>query len=677
MLAATRGVGSLPSAAADDAAPRASMEKLNAVAEKLKEKKVLVAIGAAAGVVGIALWLRSRRVAAPDEGDAVPVAATAKAAPPPPASGPATDPATEDQRQQALRAKERGNKRFQGRQYDKAIEEYTAAIELSPDKAHKDVAIFYSNRAHCHQQRDAFAEAEADASAALAIDATYVKALCRRGFAREKLATAAGGGRAVELLEAAVLDMTAACILSGFQNDTATGNTDRLLKELGQRKAEARIKTPMTQLPSDFFIGTFVDSFRCHRERVAAAADAVDAADAAVAAAPAAGAARGAALGVRATVHMKARRYAAAMADWAAAVEAYDGEGGGAAGDGAALALEMHGMFLHLLGEYEKAMGRYDRAHALAPRQVSTLLMRSSLWYELEDPKKAHGDMDAALALAPQDADIFCHRGQLCMLLGNNTEAIGDLRKSVRLDGGSVLARIQLGMGLHRSQKQTEAQEVFTDAVTTFPDSPEALNYHGEMLVEMNKIDDARAQFEKAVAVSEGRCARRARLGPVASAAVPLEPSSSLPLLPRPPQVRPRPRQPRRAADAPRRRRRRRAQVVPPRDRRRPAVRDGARPPRPPPPAAQRPRGGDRGVRPRHRPPPRQAGARRLLLDARGGGGAAQAPHRAGGDLRAGDGGEPRADEGGDGADAAVRRARASRAMLLSARGRVHENVPK
>ena len=55
---------SLPSAAADDAAPRASMEKLNAVAEKLKEKKVLVAIGAAAGVVGIALWLRSRRVAA-------------------------------------------------------------------------------------------------------------------------------------------------------------------------------------------------------------------------------------------------------------------------------------------------------------------------------------------------------------------------------------------------------------------------------------------------------------------------------------------------------------------------------------------------------------------------------------------------------------------------------------
>ena len=88
------------------------------------------------------------------------------------------------------------------------------------------MAIFYSNRAHCHQQRDAFAEAEADASAALAIDATYVKALCRRGFAREKLATAAGGGRAVELLEAAVLDMTAACILSGFQNDTATGNTD-------------------------------------------------------------------------------------------------------------------------------------------------------------------------------------------------------------------------------------------------------------------------------------------------------------------------------------------------------------------------------------------------------------------------------------------------------------------
>ena len=212
--------------------------------DKLKDRKFLLAVGAAAGVaVGLALYLRSRSGASPDD-EPAPGSAAADAAKLPPAapSGPAADEATEAKRQEALRAKERGNKRFQGRQYDIAIKEYTAAIDLSPDKTHKDVAIFYSNRAHCHQQRDAFAEAEADATVSLSIDPTYVKALCRRGFAREKLAAAAGGAKAVELLEAAVLDMTAACILSGFQNDTATGNTDRLLKELGQRKAETRIK---------------------------------------------------------------------------------------------------------------------------------------------------------------------------------------------------------------------------------------------------------------------------------------------------------------------------------------------------------------------------------------------------------------------------------------------------
>ena len=72
---------------------------------------------------------------------------------------------------------------------------------------HKDVSVFYGNRAQCWASLDKYEEAEQDCVSALAIDPLYVKALCRRAMAREKMGK----------VEEALLDLTAACMLSGFQ----------------------------------------------------------------------------------------------------------------------------------------------------------------------------------------------------------------------------------------------------------------------------------------------------------------------------------------------------------------------------------------------------------------------------------------------------------------------------
>ena len=88
-----------------------------------------------------------------------------------------------------------------------AIDEYSKAIDLSPDPMHKDVSVFYGNRAQCWASLDKYEEAEQDCVSALAIDPLYVKALCRRAMAREKMGK----------VEEALLDLTAACMLSGFQ----------------------------------------------------------------------------------------------------------------------------------------------------------------------------------------------------------------------------------------------------------------------------------------------------------------------------------------------------------------------------------------------------------------------------------------------------------------------------
>ena len=165
----------------------------------------LVVAGAAAAAAAAAFVIYTRRCQAPasSAADAPPVAAHAPsqasssgtpALPPTKdsASGapPSAPTVSKEQQEEAQRAKERGNKRFQGKQYQLAITEYTNAIGLLKDANDPAVAIFYGNRAQCNACLDQHEAAEADCTAALCIDPKYVKALVRRATAREKLGKA-------------------------------------------------------------------------------------------------------------------------------------------------------------------------------------------------------------------------------------------------------------------------------------------------------------------------------------------------------------------------------------------------------------------------------------------------------------------------------------------------------
>lgn len=187
-------------------------------------------------------------------------------------------------------------------------------------------------------------------------------------------------------------------------------------------------------------------------------------------------------LAERALVRMANRQYEEALVDWAAAAELVPPCGAAAtaaspeqqqaleawsadakAGDtiAPALAMSMLGMLLHLRGNYDEAMDRYNQALYLSPSSIDVLLKRSSLWFEKEnlsqargcplrlvaagpDPRirrgawQAHADFDAALALDATHPDIYCHRGQLHMLQNELGKAISDLRKAVQLDPASV-----------------------------------------------------------------------------------------------------------------------------------------------------------------------------------------------------------------------------------------------
>lgn len=97
-----------------------------------------------------------------------------------PLSVPNSNMMTDQQnKQRAALEKNKGNECFKEGKYDKAIEYYSRAMELTPLDA-----ILPANRAIALIKVNRFAEAEEDCNTSLKLDPTFVKAYHRRGTAR-------------------------------------------------------------------------------------------------------------------------------------------------------------------------------------------------------------------------------------------------------------------------------------------------------------------------------------------------------------------------------------------------------------------------------------------------------------------------------------------------------------
>ena len=91
--------------------------------------------------------------------------------------------AAEDEEAKADALKDEGNALFKDGKYADAVSKYDAAIELNPE-----VPAYYTNRAFCHLKMENHGLAIADATVALELDKTFIKAYYRRGSAYMALA---------------------------------------------------------------------------------------------------------------------------------------------------------------------------------------------------------------------------------------------------------------------------------------------------------------------------------------------------------------------------------------------------------------------------------------------------------------------------------------------------------
>ncbi|XP_032018885.1 protein unc-45 homolog B isoform X3 [Hylobates moloch] len=86
---------------------------------------------------------------------------------------------------EAVQLKEEGNRHFQLQDYKAAIKSYSQALKLTKDKAL--LATLYRNRAACGLKTESYVQAASDASRAIDINSSDIKALYRRCQALEHL----------------------------------------------------------------------------------------------------------------------------------------------------------------------------------------------------------------------------------------------------------------------------------------------------------------------------------------------------------------------------------------------------------------------------------------------------------------------------------------------------------
>lgn len=381
--------------------------------------------------------------------------------------------------------KNQGNKYFKGGKFDKAIECYTQAITVCPKEYVSELATFFQNRAAAFENLKNYKEVIADCSRAIELNGTYIKALHRRAKAYEL----------VEEWKKCLEDITAVCILEGFQNQNSLMVTDRVLKKLGKATAKEVVKTRTPTMPSKHFIRNYFVSF-CE-DPIIEAMQAFRQGK------------------VPQQDKDKDQKSGYALAVECLAKEEYDkvvahcNDEVEKEGKCAAEALLLRGTFHLLQGRSQATLDDLNQLLAMndinSKVRVNALIKLGTLKVHSEHLDEALQDFERAAELDPANADIFLHRGQVLMLLDRLEDTLRDMERAcaLRPDFPSAAAQrcyVQYRCGLRSTdpEQRHKALDGFAEVQRRFPDCPESYFLHAQLLTETQEFERAEEYFRKA-----------------------------------------------------------------------------------------------------------------------------------------------------------------------------------
>ena len=313
-----------------------------------------------------------------------------------------------------------------------------------------------------------------DTSAAISMDAEYVKALNRRAHAYEHLG----------MFSEALLDYTASCIIDGFKNENSATSVERLLKKVAEKKGKAILEAKKNRLPSATFVSNYLQSFRPRP-----APDGLE-----ESAQLDENSAKGQLQkGLVAMGKKTGESYEEASQSFKKALELGD------LGEHEAFALNMRATFSYLEGDTTSAMEDLTKAIELDPSLTQAYIKRASMQLELGNREDAANDFEKAMEQNKDDPDIFYHRAQLHFILQEFADAAKDYQKSIELDRDFIYSHIQLGVTQYKMGSIASSMATFRRTIKNFDKVPDVYNYYGELLLDQQKYQEAIDRFETAI----------------------------------------------------------------------------------------------------------------------------------------------------------------------------------
>lgn len=365
----------------------------------------------------------------------------------------------EDKSSLAQQFKLAGNDYFAKKEFNKALELYADALKCETDSA------FYANRAACFMGLQQYEKVIDEATKGLELKPEYLKLIVRRASAYEKL----------ENYKEALFDFSSALILANLSDATLNESVERVLKEYSTESATEVFKTRAKTLPPQVFINSFFQSFGVIEipEEIRDAEE--GSGDALIKA------------GIEA-IHKY--EYKESLENFEKAIEKEANH--------ASIAYAYKACYEFLSNQNEEALDDINKSLDLEPSYLAHII-RSSLFLDSGNVAAADIDFESALKLSPDNAAIYYTRAQSRFLVQKAQEAADDFKKAIELDPEFILPRIHLAILKYRAGQQTVGLQELEDLTHLFPHSPEAHNYYGEILLDAKRIDDAIAQFDRAI----------------------------------------------------------------------------------------------------------------------------------------------------------------------------------
>ncbi|XP_076231467.1 translocase of outer membrane 70 [Calliopsis andreniformis] len=383
--------------------------------------------------------------------------------------------------EKAQRFKDEGNRHFRMGKYDEAIAQYTNAIDTCPKENVEELAIFYQNRAAAYEHLQKYSAVKADCTKALELKPKYVKALLRRARALEHC----------NELETALEDVTAACILEGYNNQMALSMADRVLKQLGKQHAVEYLATKKFVMPSKYIVQNYINSYP--RDPVFSMIQNKDNSNVTTGYA-------------KVLDCLREEKYDNIISLCTEQLNSSESD---------ILPHKMEILLLRatfylLLGQHDAAIEDFgtiiDSDTVSKAVKVNALIKRATIYMLLEHSEKGFADFNMATKIDAECCDIYSHKGQVNLFMDRVDEARNNFKKAVDLNPKFGVAYVykcsadfHYGLVNEDIELVSEAMVGFEKAIKKFPDCPDSYMIYAQILSQMQQYSKADLYFAKAI----------------------------------------------------------------------------------------------------------------------------------------------------------------------------------